>query len=493
METVAQATDTDLQGAIAFVQSFTPRWTNYIPIIPSPKQQLGLCLDHVEEGFYGGAAGGGKSIWLLAGALQYVDEPDYNALIMRRTYQELAKPEALMDVARKWLYPTDAHWDGTNHMWRFPSGATMSFGYCENDNDVEQYQSAAYHYIGFDESTKFTGRQYLFMSSRMRRVTSSRIPIRKRSASNPGGVGHDFFKERFNVKQPRQNPSDRFFIPATIDDNPHLSREDYIKRLMHLLPVDRERMLNGDWDAMEGGAVISRGWFKTFLRECPRHVVGRGRAWDLAATGAATPEDEQNPLIKRTAGTKMSKTVDGLYVVEDCVAGKWAPGERDEMIETTTRADGYGTKVLVEEEPGSGGISQNDTIKKRVPGYPFESMKVTGEKYVRLGPFASHAQLGKVALVDGGWVEAYLQELHEMKHEPPKYVGYKDRADSSSLVFNFLFPKKATGDAPPPPKDESWQKQIPTIANIPDDWRKQWPGNGPQGDGSPPIINNFGD
>src|SRR5262245_26644183 len=37
------------------------------------------------DALYGGAAGGGKSVALLIAALQYVTEPGYSALILRRT------------------------------------------------------------------------------------------------------------------------------------------------------------------------------------------------------------------------------------------------------------------------------------------------------------------------------------------------------------------------------------------------------------------------
>jgi hypothetical protein len=124
--------------------------TKYIIHDPTPKQAAFLLLDCIDA-FYGGAAGGGKSDALLMGALQYVDIPGYNALLMRDTYQNLIKPEALMDRAHEWLHNTDAHWDGNKKCWRFPPGATLSFGHLENPKDHFNYDSAAYHYIGIDE------------------------------------------------------------------------------------------------------------------------------------------------------------------------------------------------------------------------------------------------------------------------------------------------------------------------------------------------------
>ena len=87
----------------------TPRLTRYVPHQPHPKQAAFLLLG-CREAMYGGAADGGKSVALLMGALQYVDRPGYHALVLRRTFQQLSKPGALMDLSKQWLLPTDAHW-----------------------------------------------------------------------------------------------------------------------------------------------------------------------------------------------------------------------------------------------------------------------------------------------------------------------------------------------------------------------------------------------
>ena len=68
----------------------TPRLTKYIPWQPTETQAAFLLLD-CGEALYGGAAGGGKSVALLMAALQYVDVPGYNALLLRRTFAALSK------------------------------------------------------------------------------------------------------------------------------------------------------------------------------------------------------------------------------------------------------------------------------------------------------------------------------------------------------------------------------------------------------------------
>src|SRR6185369_6202994 len=133
----------------------------YCPHAPTARQTAALVAHHFlpadepSEVFYGGAAGGGKSDWLLMGGLEYVDVPGYAAIIFRRTFADLALPGAIMARSKQWLTNTDAKWNEQQKQWRFPSGAVLQFGYMEHTGDELRYQSAEFQYIGFDELTQF--------------------------------------------------------------------------------------------------------------------------------------------------------------------------------------------------------------------------------------------------------------------------------------------------------------------------------------------------
>ena len=73
---------------------------------PSDKQLTALwAYEECPDLFYGGAAGPGKTSYLLMAAVQYVQHPHYRALILRKTYADLSLPDAIMDRAISW-------WDG---------------------------------------------------------------------------------------------------------------------------------------------------------------------------------------------------------------------------------------------------------------------------------------------------------------------------------------------------------------------------------------------
>src|SRR4029450_10088046 len=78
----------------------------YCPHAPTAKQHAAMIPEWLLELLYGGQAGGGKSDWLLMGALQYVDVRGYAALILRRSFQDLRRPGAIMSRAKEWLAGT---------------------------------------------------------------------------------------------------------------------------------------------------------------------------------------------------------------------------------------------------------------------------------------------------------------------------------------------------------------------------------------------------
>jgi predicted phage terminase large subunit-like protein len=55
----------------------------------------------------------------------------------------------------------------------------------------------------------------------------------------------------------------RAYVPARIADNPALDEQEYRRSLIHLPPLARERLMNGDWTIQEQG-LIQLAWLRYF-------------------------------------------------------------------------------------------------------------------------------------------------------------------------------------------------------------------------------------
>ena len=218
----------------------------------------------IKEGFYGGAASGGKSEILILLPILYGFHkiPGFKGLILRRTYGEL--DEELVVRSKEYYTSTGGvYTGGDQRRWKWPAyGSYIKFGHAQHEHNIRRYDTTEYQYIAFDELTSFTEFQYTYMFSRLRSAIPGLIPI-CRSASNPGNVGHGWVRKRFVEPYPQGNRilfdratgTRRIFIPATVYDNPHIYlRDDYISTLKILPEAERRAKLDGDWWTFTGQA-----------------------------------------------------------------------------------------------------------------------------------------------------------------------------------------------------------------------------------------------
>jgi len=316
--------------------------------------------------------------------------------------------------------PTDARWRDTEKTWHFPSGATVTFGYLERLGDEYRYQSSEFQFIAFDELTQFAETQYRYMFSRLRRLGTTTIPLRMRAASNPGGPGHEWVRQRFIDKG--RDVEGRVFIPATLDDNPHLDRESYVSSLMELDPLTRQRLLLGDWSARQGGSLFRREWFP-ITEELPVMINKSVRFWDLAATPARMGTDPDY-----TAGVRVDYATDGLYYVADVQRLRGTPAEVERLVRQTAQMDGSGTQIFIEQEPGASGVNTiHNYVTRVLPDYTVRGQRSTGSKVERAGPVSSQAEVGNMRLHRGPWVGAFLDEV-----EAFPLGGHDDQVDALS-------------------------------------------------------------
>jgi len=239
---------------------------------PFPKQRA-FHESPAKYRLFGGAAGPGKSKALLMEAvLQAHEHAGVNTLLLRRTFSELEQSLLLYfrrDIPRE-LYKS---YNESKHVVTWLNGSTTRFGYCQSEADVYQYQGAEFLFIGIDELTLFTLRQWQFLTSRNRCPVPGAFPCMA-GATNPGNIGHAWVKSLWIDKQPASgmehpeefDASDYDFIPARVSDNPiYAGDENYLKTLRALPSHLKRAFLDGDWDVFAGQ------YFDRF--DCSRHVV----------------------------------------------------------------------------------------------------------------------------------------------------------------------------------------------------------------------------
>lgn len=419
------------------IQALTPKMTEFVVHKPYPKQAAFMLLDG-KEAFYGGAAGGGKSDALLMCALQYVDIPGYSAIIFRKTFADLVKPGALIDRAQQWLAPWTqkriVRWVDKEKKFVFPSGAILQFGYMETPNDRFNYQGGEYQFIGFDEVTHMHEVCYTYMFSRLRRLKEVDIPLRVRAASNPpdDGDNAEWVYDRF--VNPETKKKHVVFIPAGMDDNPHLDKESYVESLEELDPVTRARLRDGVWTIVRKGNMFKRDWFQ-FVDELP---AGRRRVryWDCAAT-------EVDPLKKRkgkapdwTVGFLMSE-YRGVYYIEDIIHTQESAMNVEKLQQATAVADGYRTIIREEQEPGASG---KYTIEKKgqelLRGYNYKGIPASnaGSKINRAMPVSAAAERGAIKILSN------CRNINKFFDEIEGFPGaqHDDLVDGFSGAYNAL-------------------------------------------------------
>ena len=407
-----------------------PKEPLFCPEEPSITQKVFL-RTYAIEALFGGAAGGGKSSALLMSAMQYVDVPNYSAILFRRTYADLALPGALMDRFRSWSAGVEEiHWNANSYVATFPSGARISFGYLNNTNDYLRYKGSEFQFIGMDEVTEIRESDYRYMFSRLRRPASgplSQVPLRMRSASNPAP---NWVRQRFIVEG---QSTGRIFVPSKLTDNPGIDADSYRQALQELDPVERRRLEEGDWWSTTLGSLFDRTDFEIIDHTEVPQVTSAARAvrfWDLAATEPHS--GNMNP--DWTVGTLMLFDQGIAYVMD--VRKIRAKGDKvEQLIAQTAAEDGHMVAIRVEQEPGSSGKALIDQYARYVvPGYDLIGIRASGDKITRARPFAAACANGNVRLVRGPWITEWLDELASF----PEASDHDDQVDSAVGAFTFL-------------------------------------------------------
>jgi hypothetical protein len=212
---------------------------------------------------YGGARGGGKSHWLLAqmGADDCQRVPGLKCLLLRKVGK--ANLEHFEDLRRRLFNRLPHEFSAFRGILAFANGSRIIAGHFQNEKDIDAYLGLEYDVIGIEEATTLTARKYQDITTCCRTSKSNWRP-RIYSTTNPGGVGHGWYRTKFIVPFQNKRQTDTVFVPARVGDNA-FNNPEYRKVLENLSGWQKRAWLDGSWDIAAGQ------YFTTLRREV--HVV----------------------------------------------------------------------------------------------------------------------------------------------------------------------------------------------------------------------------
>lgn len=443
---------------------------------PGPQTEATTCPADVV--LFGGSAGGGKSYWMLLKALQFVHDPNYRAVMFRRTYPEIKNEGGLLDISRGIYGKLGAKCADTT--WTFPSGARVTMSHMEHESDRFRWDGAQIAHAFFDQVEMFTRAQVFYMFSRLRSEAGLRgrifmtanppkdktgdwllpsfldwyigadgyaIPersgvVRHFAMSNdaPQWGKREDLKAQYNV-----NPISFCFIRSSVHDNKILTERspDYIDKLNALSRVDRERQLHGNWRIKEAsGLFFKRSWAQ-IVHEVPRglRII---RAWDLAAT-EKTPTN--NPDFTASVKMGIDKQTRRIYILHAEHFQK-SPGARDAHMANTAGSDGREVEITVPLDPGQAGKDQSQRlIRECFLGYRARALRadrVRGNKIKRFSTFSAQAEAGNIFVLSGKWNEEWISELELFDGSDR---NHDDLVDATSDAFEALTKPESWGGA----------------------------------------------
>jgi predicted phage terminase large subunit-like protein len=441
---------------------------NTINITPQDGPQKAFMSTTADVAGYGGAAGGGKTWCCLAEPLRFLPLGLFGAVIFRRSMPEVMAEGGLWDEARQMYAPIGADPKPSSHTITFPSGMRVRFAHLQYEDTVYNWQGSQIPLLIFDELTHFTEFQFFYMLSRLRSMSG--VAAYVRATCNPDAESwvKKFFAPWLDKKyaDPAESGEIRYFfrvkgaifwhrtreeafahaqeldesitlndvrsgtfIKSRVTDNPKMLENNpgYIGWLKSLPPVERARLLDGDWDVLpDASKVFDRTWFQVVDRaDIPDQAPsvydnwgkllesGRGmlevRYWDFAATERKMKGKQPD----YTAGVKIRLVGRRIYIM-DVVRIQAGPAEVDELVLRTAMADGRNCMIRWEEEGGASGKRDSSHLINLLAGFDAQPATFPGDKVQRAKPLATQARppVSNVFVRYADWNDEFLAEMH---------------------------------------------------------------------------------
>lgn len=220
---------------------------------------------------FGGARGPGKSHALFAQiALDDCQRiPGLKVLYLRKVAKNAR--EQFDDLRRSVLKFIPHDYRRHEGVVAFKNGSRIIIGHFKNESDIDSYLGLEYDIICIEEATTLTESKYKTLRD-SNRTSKQGFRPRIYCSTNPGGVGHGWFKKRFIAPARERTETDTRFVFATVDDNAFID-DGYISKLEDNTGWKLKAYRYGDWDIAAGQ------FFSNWRHDAVVKVIGSPHKW----------------------------------------------------------------------------------------------------------------------------------------------------------------------------------------------------------------------
>jgi len=431
------------------------------------------------EILYGGAMGGGKSYLARVAAIYFSCEvPGLITYLFRRTYKEILAnhiytPGGFLEMLKPLIDGGDVKWSKSDNSFEFWNGSRIQLAHSQYEGDIYQYQGAQIGLLIIDEATHFTQFMVGFLRSRVR-LGSLSVPEHVRHllprilyGSNPGGVGHHYFKQNFvdfgaykvHKAPVHDGGMKRVYVPSKLTDNLVMMQTDpdYIERVKGMGDEKMvQAMIDGDWEILSGGK-FSDVWNPRYHVMEPFDVPSGwriDRAYDYGSSAPAAclwfAEANGESFVDHAgrecwvpAGTLFQ--IDELYFADDQQKGlKLSGSEQGQRIhDQESRRPWYhrvkagpADSAIFSAEPGQDSIA--------------EQLELSGVQFIR----GDKSQGSRVRGVDV--MRGRLQQGTKRPMEEPAFFVFKNCSETIRTVPNLETCPKNSEDVDTKGEDHCW-------------------------------------
>jgi len=198
---------------------------------------------------YGGAFGGGKTIWLVNECIQLcLDYPGNVGYICRNELPAFRR--SVLIELEKFMHPAilEQHHQTENYFKLKNSSMLFYGGLGDSVSGLQRLTSMTLGFFGIDQAEETTETHFNMLAGRLR-LNVPKIRYKGLLTCNPAP---GWLKQKFI----EQKLTDHIFIRSLPKDNPHLPT-DYESGLRKIYPAEWvAAMLEGSWDALESGNFL---------------------------------------------------------------------------------------------------------------------------------------------------------------------------------------------------------------------------------------------